>query len=134
VIQIRKLAALDLHFLGPAVILTEFALGVIGPLILGALTLQFAAMHGRRLSVMLFGGYLLTLGVNYVPLLLHAVSLVRSRSVADEIGGELSDRRAAFRRYRGQSLYLLVPLVVPIAAVLQERDRRNSAQAMKRSF
>ena len=37
-IEPRRLAAVDLAFLGPIVIVGEFALGVVGPIALGALT------------------------------------------------------------------------------------------------
>jgi len=124
-LNVRKLAALDLHVLGPFVIVTEFALGVAGPLALGALTLRSSCRHGWPLGLTLFGGYLLSLGVNYLPLLLHAVSLVRSRSASHEIADELSDRRLTFRKYRRQSLYLLVPFVEPVLAVLQQRQNRK---------
>lgn len=123
IVNIRKLAAIDISFLGPWVILTEFAIGVLGPFVLGGLTLRMALRHGWPLNLTLFGTYLLSLGLNYIPLLLHAVSLVLSQSVSDEIADELSDRRIAFRKYRRQSLYLLVPLVVPIAAILQQWQR-----------
>jgi hypothetical protein len=81
--------------------------------------------------MIVFGVYLLLLGFNYLPLLLHAVSIVRSGSALQEIGSELEDQGAAFRKCRRQSLYLLLPMVVPIAAVLQEVERRR-ALAFKR--
>jgi hypothetical protein len=73
------------------------------------------------------GGYLVLLGVNYLPMLLHAVSLVRTHSASREIAEELVDRRFAFRKYRRHSLYLLVPLVVPLLATLQLRERRDDS-------
>lgn len=124
-VNIRKMTALDLHFLGPSLILVEFVLGVFGPWILGVLTLRMALHHRWPFGLTLFGAYLLSLGVNYIPLFLHAVSLVRSRSADNEIADELSDRHMTFRKYSRQSLYLLVPLVVPIVAALQQwRGRR----------
>jgi uncharacterized protein len=57
--------------------------------------------------------------VNYVPLLLHAISLVRNNSARDEIADELSEKRRMFRKYRRQSLLLLVPLAVPSVALAQ---------------
>ncbi|HVN92189.1 MAG TPA: hypothetical protein VMT38_00760 [Terracidiphilus sp.] len=120
--NVRKLAALDLYFLGPYVIVTEFALGVAGPIALGVLTLRMASRHVWPLGLTLFGGYLLLLGVNYIPMLLHAIGLVRSRSASIEIADELSDRRVAFRKYRLQSLFLLVPFLVPLLAILQQRE------------
>jgi len=124
-IDIRKLAAIDLHFLGRRLILTEFAAGVAGPIVLGALTLRMAFHRSWPVGLTFLGAYLLSLGVNYVPLLLHAVSLVRVGSVAEEIALELSDRGPAFRKYRRQSLYLLVPLFVAVTAFLQRGKSRS---------
>jgi len=132
VVDVRKLAAIDLHFLGPKVILTEFALGVLGPVVLGLLTLRGAARHSWPWGLTLFGAYLLSLGVNYIPLLMHAVDLVRSRNASAEIAEELSERAAAFRKYRRQSLLLLVPLVVPIAAIAQEQEMRTTRLLQKK--
>jgi hypothetical protein len=69
VIDFRKLAAVDIAFLGPRLILAEFSIGVFGPLALGVLTLV------RRHSVggIALGSYLLSVGINYMPLLLHAL-------------------------------------------------------------
>jgi hypothetical protein len=76
----------------------------------------------------LFGVYLITLGVNYVPMLFHAIDLVRKGSARHEISEVATDRQRLFRKYRGQSLWLLVPLVAPIVAlrncVMSERRRR----------
>jgi len=40
-----------------------------------------------------------------------------------EIPDELGNKQAAMRKYRRQSLFLLLPLVVPIAAIVQEIQR-----------
>ena len=114
VIDIRKLAALDLAFLGPRIILTEFSLGVFGSFALGVLTL----LRSHSMGGLALGSYLLLIGVNYVPLLLHAISIVRRNSVHFEIADEVTEKRM-FRKYRRQSLLLLVPLVVPIVALAQ---------------
>jgi len=113
--NIRKLAALDLSFLGPRLILTEFSVGVLGCLALGSLTLVQTQSLGGRLA----GIYLLGLGFNYVPLLFHAISIIRSGAASEEIAEELIDQRNTFRKYRTQSLLLLLPFVVPILAILQ---------------
>lgn len=120
-LHVRKLAALDLHFLGPGLILTEFALGVVGSLVLGGMTLRGALLKGWPLRQTVFGAYLLSLGINYVPLLLHAVGLVRTGMASREIADEVANSGAAFRKYRRQSLYLLIPLAVPLFALLQRR-------------
>ena len=79
--------------------------------------------------MIVFGAYLLLLGLNYVPLLIHAISMVRDGSVLSEIAEDLSDKRAAFRKYRRQSLFLLLPLIVPIVAIVQEIHRRRTRSA-----
>ena len=121
-IDIRMLAALDIAFLGPRVILIEFTAGVLLPIALGSLTLARAG----SLSGTLFGVYLITLGINYVPLMIYAVSIVRAGSASAEIADESHHRARMFRRYRRQSLLLLVPLVVPFASAIQEWRRRDS--------
>jgi len=115
VIDIRTLAAVDVVFIGPRLILAEFLIGVFGPLGLGVLTL----VRTHSIAGTVFGAYLLLLGANYVPLLLHAISLVRSGTAHQEIANEQSDKHRMFRKYRRQSLLLLVPLVVPILAIIQ---------------
>ena len=127
-LDVRKLAALDIHFLGPTLILAEFAVGVVGPLVFGALTLRIAQRHSWSWAATLFGSYLFALGVNYLPLLLHAVALVRNNTASAVIADELSDKAATMAKYRRQSLYLLLPLVVPMVAMMQERKRRNDAR------
>ncbi len=123
-INIRKLAALDLAFLGPWVILGEFSVGVFGSLCLGLLT--FVRTHS--LGGNLLGAYLTCLGINYIPLLLHAISLVRRGTASQEIADETQEKRAMFRKYRRQSFLLLLPLVIPIAAIRQELSSRKPNQ------
>jgi hypothetical protein len=127
-LNVRKLAAIDLQFLGAKLIISEFALGVLGPIALGVFTLRaaFQGFHSSRM--VLFGAYLLFLGVNYVPLLILAIGMAHDGSAQQEIADELQDKRAAFRKYRRESLFLLVPLVVPVAAFVQEVRRRRTSQ------
>ena len=72
-LHIRRLAAIDLAFLGPRIILPEFALGVVGPTVLGIWTL----LRSQSAGSVLFGAYLIALGINYVPLLLDPIDIVR---------------------------------------------------------
>jgi hypothetical protein len=116
----RKLAAIDIALLGPVFILAEFAAGVLLSLSLGAFILLRAG-SGWQIAL---GLYFLSLGLNYVPMLVYAIDIARNRSALAEIGGELSDKRQAMAKYRRQSVFLLVPLVVPAVALrrtLQER-------------
>lgn len=112
----RKLAAVDIAFLGPRIIIAEFSLGVFGSLALGVFTL----LRSRSVGGIALGCYLLCIAFNYVPLLLYAISLVRLDSACHEIAEETTDKRRMFRKYRRQSLLLLVPLAVPILAATHE--------------
>ena len=112
-IQPRKLAALDITFLGPVLIKVEFAAGVLLSCALGAFIL--VRSHSRTQD--LLGTYIVLLGVNYLPMLWYAVQIGNRERARAEIGHELADPKASAARYRRQPLYLLLPLVVPIVAV-----------------
>ena len=114
VINVRKLAAIDLYFLGPKIILAEFGLGVPIMLVLGTLSLRTGLLRTHALWQIALGVYLLLLGINYIPMLWCAIDIARRGSAATELGDELSDQGAAMRKYRRQSLWLLVPLAVPV--------------------
>jgi hypothetical protein len=118
VIDLRKLAAVDLAFLGPKVILIEFALGILGPLGFGVLTL----IRSQSAGGVLFGAYLVSLSLNYIPMLAYAISLSRRGHPEAEFADELGDRRQLFRKYRRQSLVLLVP-IVPLIVAASRRKR-----------
>lgn len=127
-INVRRLAAVDLRFLGAKFIVTEFAVGVIGPAALGIPTL----LKSHSIEMTLFGGYLISLGVNYTPLLLHAISILHNDSEQAELEEEPRSRTGLFRKYRRQSLWVLVPIVVPVVAIRQQRQRLH-AQASSAS-
>ena len=114
----RKLAAIDIAFLGPVFIVIEFAAGVLLGIALGL----FVLAKARSVGQVALGLYFVSLGVNYVPMLWYAAVIAKSGSARAELGDELSDKRAAMARYRRQSLWLLVPLVVPAIAVVHRGD------------
>jgi hypothetical protein len=117
-IDIRKLTAVDIALHGPRFILIEFGVGEILLVLFAVLGL----MEGRGA---IWSWYLACLAVNYLPLLAYAVVIVRKRSAQDEAAAELAER-STIRRYGIQQLWLLVPFVVPIAALWQELVRRRN--------
>jgi hypothetical protein len=121
VIEIRRLAAADIAFLGSRFILSEFSIGVFGSLGLGILTL----VRTHSVGGTFFGAYLLCIGANYVPLLVHSIDLVRLGTAKQEIADELQEKNMMFRKYRRQSLLLLVPLVVPVVSIVQWRSSKQ---------
>jgi hypothetical protein len=119
VLNVRRLAAIDLVFLGPTFVVAEFTLGVFGSLALGL----FVIVRSRGMSGLALGAYLISLGINYVPVLASAISMSRRGSAHTEIDADLAtSTRDAMRRYRRGSLLLLLPLVVPVLAAVQRVD------------
>ncbi len=124
VLNVRKLAAIDLYFLGAKVIITEYAVGVLGLVGFGAWALHSAVGRGHSAGLLAFGAYLISIGTNYIPLLVQAVRIARTYSVSKVLGDELSDRTRAMRKYRMQSLMLLVPFAAVILSLTQRRPAR----------
>ena len=116
-VSIRKLAALDIAIHGAKLIVAEFAAGVILPLAIGVLSL----LRGRAYWQIAFGIYMLCLGLNYFPLLIYGTILAAKENAESAVAAELKARDQIASKYAKQSLLLLVPLVVPIAALLQLR-------------
>ena len=111
VVNLRELAAIELRFLNRTFVLLEYAFGVILLCGIGLLGL----IHSRGHS--LFMWYLVSIGVNYIPLFYYAVLLVRSKG--DEVERA---RRSDMARLRRQQLWLLVPLA-GLVSVVARRSR-----------
>ena len=127
IINIRKLAALDMVFHSPKLILAEFALGVFGSVALGFVIAYPGFSDGRfTFTQLLVIGYMLFIALNYAPLLLYAISIVRRRSAQEEVAFELAHKEHYARKYTGQSFLLLLPLVVPVLAIYQEWQKRGN--------
>lgn len=118
----RKLAAIDIVFLGHKLIVAEFAGGVLLATALGV----FILVRAHSLRQLALGGYFITLGINYVPMLVYAVVIRRNQSAKAELGDELDDPRRAMAKYRRQSLLLMIPLLVPILAIVQKRSKTQA--------
>jgi hypothetical protein len=121
VLNARKLVAIDLVFLGSKAIITEFSAGVFLSAALGVFVL---VRERGSVAQMALGFYLISLGVNYIPMLIYAIAITRARSAQAELGGELHNKRVTMAKYRKQSLWLLVPLVVPFTVFSQARTDR----------
>ena len=117
-INLRKLAAIDIVFLGFRFVLMEYACGVIFSMALGI----FVLIHSYSFWQIALGTYLMCLGINYVPMLLYAMAIARQQSAHAELADELVEKRRAMSKYRRQSLLLLVPLAALLLAILGERD------------
>jgi len=125
-VNVRKLAAIDLLFLGSKVILAEFGIGVFGSLALGVMSVWQGTHRFHSVWMVVLGVYLIFVGINYVPLLLHAIGISRRGNAQQEVADELECKQETFRKYRRESLLILVPLVVPVAAILNRGQTRAS--------
>ncbi|HTD56364.1 MAG TPA: hypothetical protein VK670_13330, partial [Silvibacterium sp.] len=61
------------------------------------------------------------LGFNYLPLLIYAIALRDPKAARSVVEAELADTPKTFSRYRSQSLFLLVPLLIAIMGVCHSR-------------
>ena len=120
-IEVRKLAAIDMAWLGTRIVVVEYALGVILPLVLGIFSIRagYAQPEWSNWQTML-GIWLITISANYVPMFLYAVAIARAGTVQEE--GRPEFTRA--RRYGIQQVVLLIPLYVVVLSIMQERKRR----------
>ena len=122
IIKVRKLAALDLVFHGKTFILVEFALAV---LLCAAVGLSI--LHGANHSplMVILGSFFLGVSLNYIPLLLSAISIVKNKSAQQEVAYELENKDTYGGKYTLQSiLLLLMPLAMLLLAVYQDLQKR----------
>jgi hypothetical protein len=104
-------------FLGYKFVLVEYAVGVFFSAALGLFVLYRAHSFWQEA----LGLYLICLGMNYIPMLAYTLSIANKESARAELGSELSDKPAAMSKYRRRSLLLLVPLSVPLLALIRRR-------------
>ena len=125
-IEVRKLAAIDMVWLGARVILAEYALGVVLPLALGWRSLHVGLSYRPDPSPwqVATGIWIVTIAANYIPLLLYALAIAKADRVEEEGRPEL----AHARRYGVQQIMIFVPLMVVALALAQEWCRRRKGQ------
>ncbi|GAA5195844.1 hypothetical protein GCM10023322_63400 [Rugosimonospora acidiphila] len=122
--MVRRLAAVDMYGtvgspLRRRVILVEFWAGVV-LCASGGAALAAVGQGGNRV----FGWWLLSVAINYVPLALSATSLSRPGALDTELAGV--DVRAQLRYYGVAQLVIAVPLAVAVLALAQSfRSRRD---------
>ena len=109
----RKLAAIHIVSMGSTFAIGNFSCTGLLCLSLGVLTLWRA----DSIRMLTFGFYFLSLCINYAVMLFFALDIQDRERARTEIGDELKSRRGAMGEYRRQSIYLLLPIVVPIVAL-----------------
>lgn len=121
-LNVRRLAALDLYgTTGSArrrrIVRAEFIVGAAGCTLLGVVTLMSASGWG-----IVLGAWLVTTGLNYLPLAVSAQSLSRPGALEAELAG--ADLPRELRQSGTRQLWILVPLAVVTAAVAQAWSRQ----------
>ena len=127
-ISIRKLAALDIVFHSLKLILAEFllAVGLGGACATFSLSLPLRS-PGPSTFALLLSLVLLGSALNYVPLLLYAFHFAKHKNAELEVAFELAHKERYARKYQLQSLFLFVPFVVFILAIVQEWQKHSSS-------
>ncbi len=117
-INVRKLAALDIIFHGNKLILIEFLLSVFICSILGLFFLFFIGNH--TFTSLLLGIGFSGIAINYVPLLFYAFHMLHRDKAAHVLEREMMDLKHYGRKYTLQSLFLiLVPFALALLALYQ---------------
>ena len=125
-VDVRRLAAIDMHGtagsrLRRTIITVEFIAGaVIGPA-LGIWLLLASDSTGWRI----FGAYLAAACLNYVPLALHALSMLNTRDLDRELAG-VDIPRELWRGTKRQ-FWLVVPLLFDVIAIPQALGHRPAS-------
>ncbi len=118
-INIRKLAAVDMTLNGTRFIIAEFAIGSVLPLTLG-----FFSIRAGRLGTVQAdweiarGSWLIGIAINYIPLFIYAILIARSGTAKEEGQPEL----AHVKRYSIQQLIIFIPFLVAVLAIIQESN------------
>ena len=117
-INIHKLAAVDMVFLGSKVIIAEYAFGVLLAFVLGVLSLR-SGLKGPSIVgwEVALGFWLISIAANYIPLSIYSVPIARAGTVKEEGQPEL----VRAKRYGAQQVIILVPFLVVVIALIQER-------------
>ncbi|MCI4066481.1 hypothetical protein MRQ36_29560 [Micromonospora sp. R77] len=118
--NVRRLAAVDMYGTVGArwrrrIVVAEFIVGAVGGVGPGL----WIMLSSRSLGWQVSGAWLVGMGVNYLLLAGHAVSLSRPGALNTELAGV--DVRAELRYYGLAQLWLAIPLAVALLALLQLR-------------
>jgi len=114
-LNFRKLAAIDIVFLGFRLVLAEYAFGVMFSMALG----MFVLFRSHSIWQVGLGAYLICLGLNYVPMFAYTISIANKQNARAELGEELKESRRAMAKYRRLSLLPLVPLSLPVLSIVR---------------
>lgn len=121
--NVRRLVELDMAFLGPRVIIGEFAAAVVGALALGVFSLAYAArVHAGVASwPVAIGIELVAIGINYVPLLAEALRHRNDDADRAATKAAIGENPAEARSYGLRQAWILVPGATVVFALAGRR-------------
>lgn len=132
-LNVGRLVELDLAFLGPRVIVSEFAVGVLGCLLLAALSLMNAFRSHSPLASwpVVLGLELAAIGINYIALLIEAWRRRSDTIAIAATKASIRNNPAEARSYGLRQAWILVPGAVVLFALTGRRDQstRSSTSA-----
>jgi len=113
-------------------VLIEFAGAVALTGALAGLSLRSGLSGPGRpvLGEIVLGGVFLSIAVNYIPLLVYAIVLIRAGTARQEVAPELEHPQYSQRRYGIQQFLLMVPFAVLVLAVVQALTHRARGGAL----
>ena len=122
-VNARRLAAADMWGTKGStrrrqIIRAEFVAGVVGCLLVGAITIVQSSGWARFVGVWLVG-----VGVNYIPLVIHAQALSRPGALEAELRG--TDVRRELHRAGVRQLWIAVPFAIAIADLVDRYGTRS---------
>lgn len=110
IINIRKLAALDMAIHGQLPITIEFFLGVFLIALIGLLVFYSGQTN--------LGIYMMFMALNYIPLLIYA--LLIGGKAHKEVRTEMHNLKHYGRKYNLQQFLIFIPLSIIVLSILQE--------------
>jgi hypothetical protein len=122
--DVRRLAAIDMHGLHGTVrrrriILAEFLGGAVGGVAIGLVLL----LSGSDAPLpLVLGAWALGIGINYVPLAIHAIDFSRGGRLEAELAGV--DIPAELRHYTITQFWIAVPALFAVLSVVRAARRR----------
>ena len=121
-LDVRRLAAIDMYGsagtpLRRRLIVAEFLAGAAGGVLIGLLV----ALRSTGVGWRLLGVWVVGIGINYIALALHGLSLSRRGVLDAELAGV--DVWPELRRYSYLQFWGVVPVLMAVLSVRQARRR-----------
>jgi hypothetical protein len=128
-ISVRKLAAIDIVLHGPRLVLLEYSVGMGLSAVLGLLFIYrgLGPVPFHSLLIVIIGFCLIGIGLNYFPLLVYAIQIVRQKKAKQMVVLELANPALSQKMYGKQSMvFIFIPMALFLLAISQEATRLRS--------